>query len=174
MNVPREDKGKTKETGQKRSWRLLGVVLLFLLAMNAGFAIAVYVMEPQRVRVDLDRAEKFMKAIELGNDVSEEGDISGYEIAYDMLQPAFQSETDFAQFLYFFDDQVRAFGFIQSWRRLDRERGHFSDRRIRFEVEYGGTDDSSSYVVYELTMSENHGDYSIARYAKISTTKKAR
>ena len=174
MDTKTNNNSANQLPAQPRSWRSLAAVLVFLLIVNGGFAIAVYFLEPTPIHGDIGRAMSFMAAIELGNGILEDQDTSGYEVAFDLLLPSVQEETEFAKFLYFFDDPVHSLGFIQTWRRLDRERGHFTDRRIRFEVEYGGMDPESTVIVYELGLSQEDGVYGIANYRVVSRVKKTR
>ncbi|MFT7619725.1 MAG: hypothetical protein ACI97A_003382 [Planctomycetota bacterium] len=170
MERQNDEKSSGLKTPRRRRWR---VVLLFLVAMNAGFGLAVYFMKPTSVFADLDLAENFMRAIEIGNDDVDDEETSGYAVAFDLLNPEFQEITPFPEFLHFFDEQVRSFGFIQTSFRHKRGYGHFTARKVRFEVEYGGLGGVPTVVVYELTLAEKDGSYGISGYSLISTTKKS-
>lgn len=167
------DERKETTPPPTRARRKLRSVFLFLFALNLGFGAAVYFMTPIEILQDLARADSFMRFVEIGNDDVDDGDTSGYAAAYDLLAPKFRENTPFPDFLHFFDEQVRRFGFIQSWHRHKREYGSFTARDLWFEVEYGGMGVDSTVVIYELTMSEEDDSFGVSGYRLISATKKS-
>jgi len=152
--------------------RLLGLVFSALVLVNIGFAVAVYLLEPRGVFEDVLAAESFMGFIEQGNGEIEGGEVTGFEMAYDLLLPSCRQDVPFEEFLFFFDEQVRNYGFVQSWRRAKREYGHFGARRLRFAVEYGGLGAPSTVVIYEFVMGEEDGRFGVVAYDLISRSRK--
>ena len=167
-----DDKTRPSPPPQPQRRRgLLWTVLAVLILTNALVTATVFLLQPHRRGLDLVIADDFMRAIEAGNDELGGGlKATGYEQAFELLTPEQRAETEFGDFLLFFDETVSELGFIQSWHRVDRDFGKYGSRKLRFRVEYGGIGAVSAEIVYEFGVDRRGDCCWLSSYRIVSRT----
>ncbi|MCB9833394.1 MAG: hypothetical protein H6807_13070 [Planctomycetes bacterium] len=143
------------------------VLILALLAVNTAVVLMVHYFEARIGGGDIVVADRFMKAIELGSGVDPDGaSRSGYEQAWDCLDPDCRAGRAYPDFLAFFERRISDHGYIWSWRRSPEESGSMGDRRLRYLVEYRDPEGQVTTVRYDLRVIRDRDDqYRVAAYS---------
>lgn len=132
---------------RRKAWRIAFGVFGAVVVLDLVFILLVG-GEDQDPFEDRRVAEAFLDGLVVGNGSVEddpEGE-SGFARSWSLTSEGFRGESDLDQFLYAQEEVSEQRGFLDAWRREERERGDFRRRILEYRLVFSGTRGRPQYA----------------------------
>lgn len=139
---------------------LMSAVILFVVGVSLG----ILDLEPVFVEGDVRVAEDFVNGLLMANAEGPGSTQPGYATAFSLLSPDLAEEVGYGGFVEDFDRIVVLHGPIEKCDVIGHERGNHTQRRLNYELLYGGHKRQTQTYELKLVLRRVAEKYRVASY----------